>query len=395
MDMRLLERNIKLYQIFEACREPIFWGPIVILFLNKAAKMTLPEICFMESVVVAALIFLEIPTGALADLLGRKKTIFVGSLFFVLDAIFFAAATCPLMAWVGNFLWVIGFSLISGADSSMLYDSLKSLGREGEFKKIQGRATSNRFAIMAATSLAGGFLAEVNLRLPVWLGLSTLLINCFITYLFVEPPVAERKNNYCFKEHFNLARMSLIEAWRNPKIRWLILFSAVLAVASKLWFFTYNPYFEMVELPLSMFGAIFCCLNIVAAISARGADRIYKKLGDIGSIVAIIAIVGLPIVAMGFWPIAACAWLVLFQNFARGYLKPFTEHLMHDCLDSKTRSTGLSINSAITSIGQSAGLLFAGLYLAKFSLPSFLIILGAMALISGLTLASRFNRTFK
>ena len=140
METRLLERNIKLYQAFQAFVEPIFWGPILILFLNKAAKMTLPEIFFMESIVVAAQIFLQLPTGTIADLIGRKKTMFIGSLFFVADNLFFASANCPWLAWTGNILWVIGFSLVSGADSALLFDSLRILGRENEYKKIQGKS---------------------------------------------------------------------------------------------------------------------------------------------------------------------------------------------------------------------------------------------------------------
>jgi hypothetical protein len=395
MDRRLLERNIKLYQAFEACREPIFWGPIVILFLNKVAKMTLPEIFFMESVVVAALIFLEIPTGALADLLGQEENYLHRFTLLSLGCNFFAAATCPLMAWIGNFLWVIGFSLVSGADSSMLYDTLKALGRENEYKKIQGRAVGYRMAIMAITSLAGGFLAEISLRLPAILGLSTLIVNCFVTAAFVEPPSNERSDRYCWRAHLKVAKDSFKGVLRNRKVKWLILFSATLAVASKLWFFTYNPYFELVKLPLPMFGVIFFCLNVVAAASSFMANGIYKKMGDVGSIVSMVALIGLPMVVMGMWPILPFAFLVLFQNFARGYLKPFVEHLLHDCIESKTRATVISIQSSVTSIGQAIGLAATGWYLAKFSLPSFLMVLGIAALILGLALVSAFNRTFK
>lgn len=395
MDKHLLERNLKLYQIFETCREPIFWGPIVILFLNKMARMSLPEIFFMESVVIAMLMVFEIPTGALADLLGRKRTIFIGSLFLVADTAFFAFATCPLMAWTGNILWAIGFSLISGADSSMLYDTLKVLGREKEYKKIQGKAVSYRFFLMAITSLIGGFLADINLRLPAILGLSTVIISCVVVSFFFEPPVVERKRKYDFREHLKIAKDSFSIFIKNPKVRWLIFFSAVLATTSKLWFFTYNPYFELVKLPLPMFGVIFFFLNIIAASSSFFADSIHKKLGSTISAVVMVALLGLPIIAMGMWPIAPFAFLVMMQNFVRGYQKPFIEHLMHDHICSKTRATVMSIQSSVTSIGQATGLALTSWYLAKSSLTSFLILLGIFALVIGLAFASRFHRTFE
>jgi MFS family permease len=394
MEQRLLERNIKLYQTYQAFLEPIFWGPILIMFLNNAAKMTLSQIDFMEGIVVCSLVIMQIPTGALADLIGRKKTMFIGSLLFVVENLLFASATSPLLAWTANFIWAIGFSLISGADSALICDTLCALGRKKEYRKIQGDALFYRYAIAAVSCLVTGYLAKINLRLPVYLSVFGLVLNCFVIARLVEPPMAGEKRRFCLREFIALHRISLIEVWKNPRIKWLIAFSAILGISSKLWFFTYNPFFEIVKLPLVSYGFIFCALNSVAALSSRFSDKIYEKLGDSWSIILTILLSGLPMILMGIYPVMFCAWLVILQNFARGYMRPFTEHMMHDCLESKNRATIMSIQASITSLGQAVGLFLTGLYLAKFSLLSFLIYLGALTLISGLVMASRFRRTF-
>ncbi len=58
--------------------------------------MSLSEIYLMEAVVVGEIVLLEIPSGALADLIGRKKTILLGQFLIFLSAVLFALIDSPL-----------------------------------------------------------------------------------------------------------------------------------------------------------------------------------------------------------------------------------------------------------------------------------------------------------
>ena len=188
METAKLQRNIRLYYFFEIFSEPLFWGAILIYYLKQVSDMSLSELYQMESICLIVFIFWEVPSGALADLLGYRKTIFTGRSILFIHSVVFAFANSLLLVWTGNLLWAIGQPLVSGADSALIYDTLKALGREKEFKKITGRAKSYRFLVLALSALATGFLTEVHLRLGPWLSLIFLILNLVACWLFIEPP---------------------------------------------------------------------------------------------------------------------------------------------------------------------------------------------------------------
>ena len=382
-----------LYYFFQLLREPLFWGPILISYIRAVSQMSLSEIYIMEATCLVGIMLLEIPSGALADLLGRRRTIFIGSALMVAEQLVFALADSRLMIWSANLIWVVGISLVSGADSSLLFDSLKVLGREDDFKKIEGQSISFRLLLVAACSPLVGYLAGWNWRLPVGLGVVFIAFNCLVTYFFVEPPFAGRQK-YTAAEHWRLMKLSVLFVSNHRPVKWVIAFSVLVGVISKVWFFSYNPYFELVNLPLSWYGWIFLGLNLVAAVFSHQGHRLWEKIGDFGSVLMILAIVSLPIMAMGLvvaWPLA---FLVILQNVARGYCNPFLGHFLHRYLDSSNRATVVSIKSAVRGLAEFIMLGLFGLLLRLVSLPTGLVVLGAFSLSAAVWLVVSYRRIF-
>lgn len=393
MDTKQAQRNVALYYFFQLLREPLFWGPILISYIMAVSRMTLSEIYAMEAICLVGIMLLEVPSGALADLLGRRRTIFIGSALFIADNLVFALADSKLMIWSANLIWVVGFSLVSGADSSLLYDSLKVLGQEDDYKKIEGRSTAYRFLLAAACSVFVGYLTSYSWRLPVGLGVVFIAANCLVTWFFVEPPFAGGKK-YSAAGHWQLMKLSVLFVANHRPVKWVIVFSVLVGVVSKIWFFTYNPYFELVGLPLHYYGWLFFGLNLVAAFFCHQADRLYRRLGDFGSIVMMLSAVSLPILAMGLVVSKPLALLVIMQNVARGYYNPFIGHFLHRYLDSANRATVVSIKSAVRGLGEFVMLGAFGLLLKAVSLPVGLEILGGISLAGGVWLIVSYRRIF-
>ncbi len=393
MKTSMITRNIRLYFLFELLREPLFWGAILITYIQRVSGMTLADIFFMESVCVIGLVILQVPTGMLADLFGRRLTIFIGSGFIAVQLIIISSATSPLGIWLANLIWVVGYSLADGADSSLIVDTLKSVNREDEYKIIAGRAIAWRLLAMALGALAAGYMAEINLRLPLIASSIFILANCAVAYLFVEPPRAKAENRG-FKSYANFMKASILFVANHKEIKWIIGFLALISVVSKLWFFTYNPYFELVGLELRYFGWIFFGLNIIAAISSYYAGWISKRLSERASIIWIMLLIALPILIMGSWVMKAAALMVLSQNLVRGYFTPFTNQLMHCHLNSENRATVMSIKSAVCYLGQAIGLWLFGLALGLFPLPLCLQLLGLFMLAIGLFLFIAYGKIF-
>ena len=66
-------KNIKLVYILSFLRTSYFWGGIWVLYYLSFTNYA--GIGLLESIMIIGSVVTEIPTGAIADLLGKKKTL--------------------------------------------------------------------------------------------------------------------------------------------------------------------------------------------------------------------------------------------------------------------------------------------------------------------------------
>ncbi len=387
-----VKRNVSLYKWFFVLVEPLFIGPTLIFYLQHAGKMSLSHIYIMEAIVVGGLVLLEIPSGALADLIGRKKTILLGTLLMLGSKIFLTIAGSPVYVWISNILWMISLSMRSGADSAFLYDSLKKVGRENEYKKIEGAAFGNLLLTTAVCSLFAGFLSEINIRIPFMLSIPGIFISCFIVASFKEPMQTEKYN---FKKQKDLMKISILFVKSRKKIKWIIAFATLISVSSKIWFFSYNPYFELVELDLRYYGIVFFFFNIIAWFFSCYAYILEKKINERSSIVSMILLIGAPILLMGTFVSKIMISMTFLQNIVRGFVKPFLGGFLNHHIDSKNRATVISIKSAVAGLACFFFLSLFGLFLKIWPLAFSLQILGVSVLIIGLFLVIQYRKIFR
>jgi MFS family permease len=388
----LADRNVRMYKLFAIFNEPLFWGPILIASMQKLGKIDLPSIYFCEAVAMLLLIVLDIPTSALADVVGRKRVLIIGRVFLVADMACFAAMDGPVMAWVANLVWAVGYSFQSSADQALIYNSLKKAGREKDFMKIEGSAAGTRYILIGLCSLAVGPLAAIDLRLPLILSVPCTAIPLIASFFFQENRNGEP---YSVRAHAGRLVCGTLFAWRKTEVRWIIGLCALLAGASKIWFFTYNPYFEKVGVSLEYYGLIFFLLNMVAWLCSRYAYRLELGLPERSCVAGMILCTGLPILAMGLFPCWQMVTLVLIQNVTRGFMGPFVGKFMNRHIDSEdVRTTALSVRSTLTNLISVGSLSLFGLMDERLGLLGSLIVLGIAVLIIGKWSYARYTRLF-
>lgn len=86
-----LSKNIKLDFIFRFFCNFCITDGIFVLFLTKKG-MSLWQIGILEGIFHATSIITEIPSGALADLLGRKKVLMASRLFGIFSSLIMVSA---------------------------------------------------------------------------------------------------------------------------------------------------------------------------------------------------------------------------------------------------------------------------------------------------------------
>ncbi|TRZ77703.1 MFS transporter [bacterium] len=385
-------RNARLFKWFWIFREPLFWGPILIHYIQHTGKMSLSSIYLMESFVALYAMCLEIVTGSLADQLGRKKTIIAGSIFCLASIIGLVIANCPIHMWIMNFSCMTGLALYSGATEAFLYDTLAENNQKELYEKIYGQAIGIKFLIHAFCSLIAGWFYEIHPRFPIILSIPGSLIALVMVMYFEEPKY--HKKQYDMKEQLQIMKKSMVFVMHHKKVQWIISFGALIVVVSKLWFFTYNPYFELVKLPFKLYGIIFFCLNIIAWIFATHAHAIDNKLGEQTCIISIILIMGFAITLMGTFVTLAFVWIVLLQNITRGFMNPFMSRFMNQHLKPESRATVLSIKSAISGLIAVIALAIFGGMIKVLTLSNCLQILGITMFILGGICIWKFKKVF-
>ncbi len=128
----------------------------------------------------------EIPSGALADFIGRKRLVNLGLLFvsggFFLQG--FANGYWDIL--IGVTMMTIGFSLVSGADDALVYDSLVAEGKKSRWKKVIARKHQIIIVANITAYLIGGIIYQWNVRIPFILQAIILLLALFIGLGFKE-----------------------------------------------------------------------------------------------------------------------------------------------------------------------------------------------------------------
>lgn len=196
-DAAALRRNLRLLPWWWVTRWAWFGEAIWVVYLITERGLTLGEVFLFEAVFRAVVISAEVPTGMIADRYGRRLSIMVGSTLTVTAFLAFGTGSDLALLLATYALLGIGEAFMSGADSAMLFDSLRPLGRDGEFAARTGRLNAYVTAAIAVFTVVGA--AAVH-----WLPLSAPIVVSGIVsapaialaWAMTEPPRTRSEHSF-------------------------------------------------------------------------------------------------------------------------------------------------------------------------------------------------------
>lgn len=340
------------------------WG-VNTLFLLDAGLSNL-EAFSANAFFTAGMLIFEIPTGVVADTVGRRASYLLGTVTLAVTTVMYWLLwvwQSPFWAWaVVSVLLGLGFTFFSGAVDAWLVDALKATGYAGSLEAVFGRAQIVGGIAMLAGSVLGGVVAQLtNLGVPFLIRGGILLLMLVVAALLMHDLgfTPDRSENP-LRATRTVLRASLRYGLGDPPVRWLMLTSPFTAGVGIYVFYALQPYLlelwgdDQAYSVAGLAAALVSGAAIVGGALAPWARKLFHRRTSMILLAAVTS--ALVLIALGlvrdFWIAVA---LVALWGIASAIDDPVHRAYLNDMIPSKQRATVLSFDSLM---GSSGGVVF-------------------------------------
>ena len=383
--------NITRLYLIKIAKWFMLYMPIVVPFYESNG-LTMKDIMLLQAIYSIAIVVLEIPSGYLADVIGRRKTLIIGAVF---GTIGFATYNFSYGFWgflLAEVILGLGQSCISGADSAMLYDSLLEKGEEKQYTRFEGRITSLGNIAEAIAGIIGGLLATITLRAPYFAQAFVAFIALPAAITLVEPT---RKVPLIKAGFMEVVRIAKFAIFGDRSLRRNILFSSITGTATLTMAWFAQPFFEYTNIEIAWFGVLWTCLNLTAAITSYTAHRLESKLGQKYSILLIALLIPLGYLALGRFHMPTGLVILFLFYLVRGYATPVLKDYINRVTASNIRATVLSVRNFVIRLLFAVTGPLLGWVKDIYSLPQALTLAGGIFLVLSIITGILFLSTGK
>jgi len=372
-------RTADLYQWYATLTEASFWVPV--FFLYFAAYMPLDAVLSLEALYFLSVVTIEVPSGWLADRIGRRPTLLAGAVLMAVSHLMLFIGPwvmvgdtlgSPLFVFfaVGQGFRAAGHAFRSGTDTALHHDALAACGRASEFADREARASKRRFLGAAAAALIGGGVAAIDLRLPYACSFIVAIAMIVIIARMREPSAgaeARTRANILSQAGACLAQ------WKSPALLLLFVFAAMMLVLNHLPYEYFQPYIEAslgqdglaaASTPLVTGLHVAITFWLASLIGARSI-RIRNRVGLWGVLLIAMGLQVVTIGLMSLWLSPVIVVFLLLRSCPRALMTPPLNAAVTGAVPTRLRATYLSLQSFVGRLS------FSGtLFLLTFAVPA-------------------------
>ncbi len=391
-------RNVRLFIAFRVFFNARFYYPVfTIMFLDFG--LTLDQFALLNAAWAASIVLLEVPSGALADTIGRRKLLVITGILMVIEI----AILCfvPLgnvtllfaVFVVNRILSGAAEAAASGADEAIAYDSLKKEGDARDWPRVlEKQMRIQAMAYIGAMSLGAAvydpalmqrlmillgldvnLTQDITLRFPLYLTFITAVLTLLTILRMQEDPSPPepglQPSDNCTHTIWQAFKLTLqAGGWilKTPFALVIILAGLMFDNCLRMVGTLNSQYYRLINLPEASFGLIGSAMAVLGLIMPWLAYKMVNRhtpaynLGVMTAI-SLIGLIGItfffPII--GLLPMALISVVMYMGRF-------FQSHYLNRITASHQRATvlsfkGLSFNLAYGVIGILYALLLAAL----------------------------------
>jgi MFS family permease len=353
--------------------------------------LNLFEINVVNAVFFLALFLCEIPTGAFADIFGRKASFLISCAVLALSMGMYAVADTMLGFILAEIVGAIGVTFASGAFDALFVDRLRHHGFEEKLDTVFARGEQIAHGVAILTAVLGTFLAELSPQLP-WIVSGVLFVITGITAHFMVEEEYFVRQTYSWSDGWIALKKtigsSVAHARTNSNVRFIFILTLVLSLATMAPNMQWQPLFATWFPEPRQLGYVWTVMMLSMMAGAWIAPRFLRHVrSERRALLLCLYGAGLTLILAGSFGVAfASLSFYLLHEFTRGVYDPIENAYLHDNIPSKERATVASFQSISHHVGGAVGLLLSGAIAHGWSIPWAWMLLGGGLLLVALVL---------
>jgi MFS family permease len=341
--------------------------------------MTYGQLGWIDATAFAFGMLMEVPTGAVSDMVGKKKTLILAMALACLGFTLVAAAGEKYQVLIGFLIAQAGWAFYSGAGEALAFDSLKEKHQEDSFEQVISSSTALNTIATVASAFVGIALYEWNFRAPHFAIAFTYGLAFILAFFFSEPRVDTEK--FSIQGYLNQLSQGFHQLLLPSLKRFMPLIFWLLGVN---YMFSYGfikpalaEYFGFLAKEQ---GIIFGSLVLVSGIAVHFIPWMRRQLSDAQGLIALTTMLGLGFaltgLLTGWWGL-----IVITLIIASGSLsQPWVSVVVNREIDSKYRATTLSTISMVIKIPYILVAVLAGGIIEAGHIMTFSVVTGLVTL---------------
>jgi MFS family permease len=375
----------------------VIWGVNTLFLLD--AGLSFFEVFVANAAYSVGTVLFEIPTGVVADTLGRRVS-FLASAAVLALVTFFYLLLAQVEAGVVPFALVsvlmgLGFTFYTGAVEAWLVDALSATGFTGALDTIFARGQQVTGAAMLVGTVGGGLVGQLDLSGP-YLIRSALLVAVFVVALAAMHDIGYTPRRVPAAElpaaMAVTARAGVAFGWAQQPIRLLMIVSAIQTGFLFFAFYAWQPYLlELLGRDAVWVAGLVSAGIALATMAGNQVVQVASRYCGRRTTLMLAAAATQSVAALvvgattSFW-IALVGLLGIMA--ASGVMSPVRQAYIQQLIPSEQRATVTSFDSMVGGVGGAAGQLGLGwLGEARSVRAAFLV--GGAATVAVLPLVAR------
>jgi MFS family permease len=314
--------------IFAYVIERLFW---------ESRGMTVLMVVYIEIIYSVIVVVLEVPTGMIADRFSRKTLIMINAVFGLLEFILLIIATNFWYFALAVAISATGHAFQSGAHNALVYDSLKSEGKEASIEKTLGRINAVNYSGIIIGSLLGAVVATTfTLVTTYWISLISLMVALVISFTIVDTKVQSKKEESWNVEDW-LTVFKFIFTQANIRFITIIgVFSGgVITFLDEFW----QIYAVSIQIPVIFFGMINLLIFGMVAVGSLLSSGFKERLGFKVTLKLMVFLCMLGFAYMTFNQLGFSIIAVMVIYFSSAIMEPLIYGYLHEHAIDKYRAT--------------------------------------------------------